>query len=247
MLDIDGERFEYEMYMLLDAPKNNIKIEEETIETIYEDNNSGSHFNPIKDSYRIYKQIFRFIVSSISSFVVDYILYTILNLITGNLVLSNIVVRVFSSLYNYIMNRNIVFKDKNNIAKTMIKYYLLAVFILTVNTLLLLGLTIFGVSYALNTDRDPLSDQKIDGISFESAKVEYKDGISTFTVIIYNEDASNSNVKSIGINIKDKDNKDIKLVSDVDNGLEAGEGRLLTATVDKDITNIKSLEYVINK
>jgi len=147
MLDIDGERFEYEMNMLLDAPKNNIKIEEETIETIYEDNNLGSHFNPIKDSYRIYKQIFNFIFSSISSFVVDYILYTILNLITGNLVLSNIIARVFSSLYNYTMNRNIVFKDKNNIAKTMIKYYLLVVCILTVNTLLLLGLTILINKY----------------------------------------------------------------------------------------------------
>ena len=130
MLDVEGDRFEYEMNMLLDAPKNKIKIEEETIETIYEDNNSGSHFNAIKDSYRIYKQIFKFIFSSISSFVVDYIFYTLLNIFTGNLVLSNI-----------------VFKDKKNIAKTMIKYYILAACILAVNTLALLGLTIFINKY----------------------------------------------------------------------------------------------------
>jgi putative flippase GtrA len=147
MLEVEGDRFEYEMNMLLDAPKNKIKIEEETIETIYEDNNSGSHFNTIKDSYRIYKQIFKFIFSSISSFVVDYILYTLLNIITGNLVLSNIVARVFSSLYNYTINRNIVFKDKKNIAKTMIKYYILAACILAVNTLALLGLTMFINKY----------------------------------------------------------------------------------------------------
>ena len=147
MLDVEGDRFEYEMNMLLDAPKNKIKIEEETIETIYEDNNSGSHFNAIKDSYRIYKQIFKFIFSSISSFVVDYIFYTLLNIFTGNLVLSNIVARVFSSLYNYTINRNIVFKDKKNIAKTMIKYYILAACILAVNTLALLGLTIFINKY----------------------------------------------------------------------------------------------------
>lgn len=119
--------------------------------------------------------------------------------------------------------------------------------LLGVGILVIIGLAIFSVSYALNTEKDPLSDQKIDGISFESAKVEYKDGTSTFTVIVYNEEASNSSVRSIDINITDKDNKDIKLVSNVDNGLQAGEGRLLTATTDKDITSIKSLEYVINK
>ncbi len=119
--------------------------------------------------------------------------------------------------------------------------------LLGVGILVIIGLAIFSVSYALNTEKDPLGDQKIDGISFESAKVEYKDGTSTFTVIVYNEEASNSSVRSIDINIKDKDNKDIKLVSNVDNGLQAGEGRLLTATTDKDITSIKSLEYVINK
>ena len=137
MLDVDGDRFEYEMNMLLEAPRKKINLEEETIETIYEDNNSGSHFNTIKDSYRIYKQIFKFMFASFSSFIVDYILYTILNIVTGNLILSNIVARVFSSLYNYTINRNVVFKDKNSVVKSIIKYYLLAIFILAVNTCLL--------------------------------------------------------------------------------------------------------------
>ena len=137
MLSIEGDRFEYEMNMLLEAPRKKVKLEEETIETIYEDNNSGSHFNTIKDSFRIYKQIFKFMFASVSSFIVDYILYTIFNLITGNLVLSNIVARVFSSIFNYTINRNMVFKDKNSIVKSVIKYYVLAAFILIVNTCLL--------------------------------------------------------------------------------------------------------------
>ena len=147
MLGVKGDRFEYEMNMLLEAPRKNIKLEEETIETIYEDNNSGSHFNTIKDSFRIYKQIFKFMFASVSSFVVDYLLYTLLNVFTGNLILSNIVARVFSSAFNYTVNRNMVFKDKNSIAKSMIKYYILAAFILLVNTIALTILSTFINKY----------------------------------------------------------------------------------------------------
>jgi len=58
MLKVDGERFEYEMNVLLECPKNKVKIKEIKIETIYIDKNSGSHFNAVKDSARIYKKIF---------------------------------------------------------------------------------------------------------------------------------------------------------------------------------------------
>ncbi len=142
MLDVPGDRFEYEMNMLLEAPRKSINLEEEVIETIYEDNNSGSHFDTIKDSFRIYKQIFKFMFASVSSFFIDYILYTILNLLTGNLILSNVVARVFSSAFNYTVNRNMVFKDKNSVAKSIIKYYLLAAFILLVNTIALTMLSV---------------------------------------------------------------------------------------------------------
>jgi len=59
MLNVDGDRFEYEMNVLLMCAKNKIKMKEIIIETIYIDNNSGSHFNKFKDSYLIYKNIFK--------------------------------------------------------------------------------------------------------------------------------------------------------------------------------------------
>lgn len=59
MLDVDGDRFEYEMNVLMMCAKNKIKMNEIVIETIYIDNNSGSHFNKFKDSYLIYKNIFK--------------------------------------------------------------------------------------------------------------------------------------------------------------------------------------------
>lgn len=64
MLEIEGNRFEYEMNVLLSCAKDKIKIKEIVIETIYIDNNSKSHFNGIKDSYRIYKNIIKFLLSS---------------------------------------------------------------------------------------------------------------------------------------------------------------------------------------
>ena len=58
MQNVEGNRYEYEMNVLLYAPSNDIKIKEIEIETIYIENNEGSHFNTIKDSYKIYKILF---------------------------------------------------------------------------------------------------------------------------------------------------------------------------------------------
>lgn len=55
--DIAGERYEYEMNVLLTAAEEDIPIYEVPIETVYENNNEGSHFRPLRDSARIYKTI----------------------------------------------------------------------------------------------------------------------------------------------------------------------------------------------
>lgn len=57
---VNGNRFEYETNMLLECKRSSIEIIEEKIKTIYIENNQGSHFNPWKDSIRIYKLLFHF-------------------------------------------------------------------------------------------------------------------------------------------------------------------------------------------
>ena len=136
-LNVEGERYEYEMNVLLFATRENIKITEIEIETIYINNNEGSHFNTLKDSYKIYKQIIKFSLSSIISFIIDYILYTILALLTNNVTLSNIIARIISATVNYTLNKNIVFKSNRKATSTLLEYILLAIIILTLNTLLL--------------------------------------------------------------------------------------------------------------
>ena len=60
LLALSGERYEYEMNVLLEAGKFNLVLKEVDIETVYIDDNSGSHFNPWRDSWRIYRLIIMF-------------------------------------------------------------------------------------------------------------------------------------------------------------------------------------------
>lgn len=137
LLKVEGERFEYEMNVLLKCPGQNIKIKEIEIETIYIDNNSHSHFKTIKDSFLVYKEIFKFLMSSIISFIIDYLAYLIFIFITNNLVISNIIARIISSTCNYNINKRIVFNNKEQDHNQLLKYYVLASIILIFNTIIL--------------------------------------------------------------------------------------------------------------
>lgn len=59
---IEGERFEYETNMLLKMKRRGIPFVEQQIETVYEDENAGSHYNTVKDSWRIFKIMFKDLV-----------------------------------------------------------------------------------------------------------------------------------------------------------------------------------------
>ena len=60
LMKIDGDRYEYEMNMLLYVNKAKYRIIEVPIKTVYISNNSSSHFNPLKDSLKIYSQMIKF-------------------------------------------------------------------------------------------------------------------------------------------------------------------------------------------
>lgn len=60
-LKLEGDRFEYELGMILEAYRNKINIEQVRIGTIYIDNNKNSHFKTFKDSFLVYKTMFKYI------------------------------------------------------------------------------------------------------------------------------------------------------------------------------------------
>jgi glycosyltransferase involved in cell wall biosynthesis len=143
LLEIEGDRYEYEINMLLTLATEGYTIIEERIETVYEDNNSGSHFRTVRDSFRVYKEILKFSASSLASFAIDYCMYAVLLTLTGTLgmthglVISNIGARLVSGTANYTMNRKLVFKSRTGFAKSAAQYIALAALILAGNTLVL--------------------------------------------------------------------------------------------------------------
>lgn len=129
-LDTAGERFEYETNTLIECKEKDIPIVEEKIETIYINDNSESHFNPLKDSIRIYKLFVKYIFSAISSFALDIILFAIFmkvlpKSITYRIITSTILARVISSLYNYFVNSKLVFKKSKR--SSIVKYFILVI------------------------------------------------------------------------------------------------------------------------
>ena len=143
LLEIEGERYEYEINMLMQLAAEGVPIIEERIETVYENNNSGSHFRTLRDSFRVYKEILKFSASSLASFAIDYCMYALLLAATGaaglanGLVISNIGARLVSGTANYMMNRKLVFRSRTGFAKSAVQYFLLAAFILAGNTIVL--------------------------------------------------------------------------------------------------------------
>ena len=149
MTGIDGDRYEYEMNVLLAYAQNNYKITEIPIETIYRPGNSSSHFNPLRDSYLIYKEIILFTASSLLSFLIDFALYSLFCVLFSGLPsavgisTANISARVISSTVNFNINRKLVFKSNSSLADSAVRYFVLAAGIMIANTFLLNALVDF--------------------------------------------------------------------------------------------------------
>lgn len=123
----DGEKYEYETNMLLDIKNNGVGIQEVTIETVYENNNESSHFNPVMDSIRIYSIIIKYSFASLFSALIDYIVFIIAGACGAPIMLATYIARACSCLINFTLNKNIVFKGKGNTGTQLIKYLALVV------------------------------------------------------------------------------------------------------------------------
>ncbi|MDR1627751.1 MAG: bifunctional glycosyltransferase family 2/GtrA family protein [Oscillospiraceae bacterium] len=140
-MTVPGERFEYEMNMLLRAKEKNIKIKEVAIKTIYIKNNKTSHFDPLLDSLKIYATISKFIISAASSFIIDIAFFTLITKIlygkiSSYVIVSSYLARAVSSLFNYFINKNAVFKNMESHTKTLTRYIILCVIQITLSAFL---------------------------------------------------------------------------------------------------------------
>lgn len=159
MLRVKGDRFEYEMNQLIHCAGRHVVMRPIGIETVYHDENKGTHFHPIRDSWRIYKLLlgnfFKFMSASVLATIVDLALFSILNrwvfpdsaLPTFlvplakpfprlmNKLPANAVARVCSATLNYRLNKSFVFQLKKS-KDAPLRYLALCVAVLLTSSLL---------------------------------------------------------------------------------------------------------------
>ena len=154
LLGVAGERFEFEMNMLVET-RDRCPVREIKIETVYDSKeNHTTHFHPVRDSIRIYRifgaMFLKFVFSSLSASVVDLAAFHFLSLWLQPLspawyiTIATVAARILSSLYNYTVNYFFVFESKENKGKSLVKYYAVAAAKLALSALLVtLGSRIF--------------------------------------------------------------------------------------------------------
>ena len=145
--DIEGERFEYETNMLLQMKRMGIAFVEQPIETVYDKEEYSSHYNALKDSWRIFKVMAKFLASSVAAFLIDTLaLYILLKLFGSSWgvlapTIALTIARLISSFVNFNANKSFVFQSKGFYKRAMLRYYILCVLQYAVNAVLLTGLT----------------------------------------------------------------------------------------------------------
>jgi glycosyltransferase involved in cell wall biosynthesis len=110
-LAIRSNRYEFETEQIIAAKTARIKFREVPIQTVYIDDNSGSHFNPLLDSFRIYFVLLRYALSSIATALTDFVVFFILTA-NGMAVLgANMFARAFALWLQFMLLKKYVFKS----------------------------------------------------------------------------------------------------------------------------------------
>ena len=124
LLRLEGERYEYEMTVLAHLCRSGSVPVEVPIQTVYLENNRGSHFNPLWDSMRIYFVLLRFYASSLLAAGVDFAGFSLCFVLTHTLL--SVALGRLSSLVNFAINRKFVFQSGSSVPGALWRYYLLA-------------------------------------------------------------------------------------------------------------------------
>lgn len=146
LLGVKGDRFEYELNLLLQSRAAGIPLEEVEIETVYLEHNASSHFRPVVDSLKVLAPLLRFMASSLGAFVIDAVGLVLLFALTNSLFVSVVGARIVSASINFLVNRHAVFAgERGNLRRDMLRYVVLALALLASSYVWLTVLTQWGV------------------------------------------------------------------------------------------------------
>lgn len=145
LLKVQGDRYEYELRVLLHLAKFRHPVTQIPIETIYEAGNPTSHFHPLQDSARIWAPLLKFAASSGVATIIDYVLVLVLNALTGALFFPVIAARLVSASVNFAMNRRVFEATGVPLRRSALRYAALAVAVVAGSYTMLAVLTGIGI------------------------------------------------------------------------------------------------------
>lgn len=144
----EGDRYEYEMNFLMDACLTH-PFHTTTIQTVYFDDNKGSHFHPVRDAARVYARFIRFLVSSVGGFLVDILMFMLFLYLLGGdasatttmqntgvfdmppeavrIVIATVLARLCSGIANFLLNKFYTFRSKKKAPGEAVRYGILFV------------------------------------------------------------------------------------------------------------------------
>ncbi|WP_294179974.1 bifunctional glycosyltransferase family 2/GtrA family protein [uncultured Schumannella sp.] len=130
---VPGDRFEYELEVLLGAREAGVRVVEEPIATIYLEHNASSHFRPIRDSARVLRPVLRFGASSLVAFAIDTALLALVFWLSDSLIAAVIVARLVSGTVNFALNRRAFSAHQVPLRHAVPRYVALALVLLAAN------------------------------------------------------------------------------------------------------------------
>ena len=145
LLEVQGDRYEYELRVLLHLAKFRHPVTQIPIETIYEAGNPTSHFRPLQDSARIWAPLLKFAASSGVATIIDYVLVLVLNALTGALFFPVVAARMVSASVNFAMNRRVFEATGVPLRRSALRYAALAVAVVAGSYTMLAVLTGIGM------------------------------------------------------------------------------------------------------
>jgi glycosyltransferase involved in cell wall biosynthesis len=125
LLRLPAPGYEFELDMLVLGKHLGVPVKEIPIATVYLNGNDSSHFNPVRDSMKIYFVLFRFALLSLATAIVDNIVFAVAFAAAGKIGLAQIVGRLVAMLFNYGMARRAVFLSRAPHQQTLPRYALL--------------------------------------------------------------------------------------------------------------------------
>ncbi len=128
-LQSEGDRYEYEMNMLMDFAERKIPFLCEPIETIYLDDNRASHFRVVRDSYLVYRRPVTFALAAGASTLVDLGAFWLLERLLGEgelrVFAAGVTARLISGGLNFYLNKKVTFRSHGDTKKESLRYLVL--------------------------------------------------------------------------------------------------------------------------